>query len=107
MPMKPNTSQARLTVSDDYTTLHLSGEVVMESVPHLHNVVLQSLKEAKNKVTFELGGTTRIDSAGLAMLLSLFSHCKQNSVTPEIANAPETLVKLSKLSSADSLIGLQ
>ena len=102
--MKPDTLAHPPTFELSDGVLSLSGDIVIASVPGIEKQLLTSLK---NTTTVDLSGAMRIDSAGLALFINLFEFARQKGQQIALSNVPESLVKLSKLSSAESLLGLQ
>lgn len=102
--MKPDTLAHPPAIKTADSVLSLSGDIVIASVPDIEKQLLNSLN---NITSIDLSGTARIDSAGLALFINIFESARQKGQEITLANVPESLVKLSKLSSAESLLGLE
>ena len=65
------------------------------------------LLSVSSKVTFDLGGVTRTDSAGLAVLLEWIDAGRGTGAVIEYLNLPRSLLDIARLSNAESLLGLK
>ncbi len=59
------------------------------------------------KVTIDLANVSQIDTAGLAWLLMLVELAGKNACQMNLANLPEDLLKLAKLSAVDTLLPIE
>ena len=73
------------------------GELSFATAPAL----LRSLDAAAR---IDLGGVTRCDSAGLALLLELTRRARTRGVTLSLGNANEQLLGLARFFGVDSLL---
>jgi len=81
----------------------LSGALGRDEVPALWNV-LQQWKPIADTVFVSLADVTRVDSAGMAMLIHLIENAKKQNCHIMFGFVPEQLLTLVKLSNVDSLV---
>jgi len=84
--------------------LEVSGALTFESVPALY-------AEARNLINgrvraVDLSAVTRVDSAGLALLLEWQATARRRGARIEFRAVPADLVRLAELSESDDLLGL-
>jgi phospholipid transport system transporter-binding protein len=60
--------------------------------------------ERGNPSTLDLSGVSQADSAGLATVLALLAHARQNGRTMKVANVPTGLEALARVSGVDTLL---
>ncbi len=75
---------------------------------HVQNWLAQSggwLAEGK-PLNLDLGGITRCDSAGLALLLEVSRRCRANGAQLQLSNPPAQLRKLLSFYRLDDLLSL-
>lgn len=56
------------------------------------------------QTTLDLGGVTQADSAGLATVLALLAHARQNGRQMKVANVPKGLEALARVSGVNTLL---
>jgi len=61
----------------------------------------------EGRCVLDLGDVERIDSAGLAWLINAVRDGKASNVNVVLANAPEKLLKLAKISDVDTLLPVE
>jgi phospholipid transport system transporter-binding protein len=83
----------------------LAGEVTHATVPALHGRALQMA--VAGDIHLDLSGMERIDSAALALLLSLARRCQRAGGRLRILNPPSGLVALAGLCGVRTLLGLE
>ena len=84
--------------------LEVSGDLTLGTVAGLYE---QSRKILPGDIeTVDLAGVSRIDSAGLALLLEWQAAAHRNSRPLAFRDAPEDLLRLAALSEATRLLGL-
>lgn len=81
----------------------LSGRLDRDTVPHFWRQ-RASWMPKEQKVTLDLSSVTRVDSAGMAMLLHLKRDIETNGQALSVTNIPQQLNTLLKLSHADSFL---
>jgi ABC-type transporter Mla MlaB component len=96
------------TLDIDYSDnrLSLKGHLTMESVPSLDKRLLSYRKQFNDPLTIDLAQTDHNDTAGLAWLINVKAELIKKNITIKVENAPESLKKLSRLSDADKILGL-
>ncbi len=81
----------------------LSGELTRDTVPQLWST-LQKWQPQPSELFLSLQETSRIDSAGMAMLIYLLGHAKKSNCHIMLRFVPEQLLMLCKLSNVEALI---
>ncbi|MCG9577142.1 lipid asymmetry maintenance protein MlaB [Vibrio tubiashii] len=81
----------------------LTGDLNRDTVPKLWQS-LQTLQLASERVEVSLEGLTRIDSAGMVMLIHLIENAKKQNCHIMLSFVPEQLRTLFQLSNVDELI---
>lgn len=66
-------------------TLHCSGALIAESAPLLKSQVKELLPREKS-ITLDLAALTRMDSAGLGVLVSLYVSARKANVAFQLVN---------------------
>lgn len=85
--------------------LEVSGDLTLESVAGLYQ---QSRKLFPGEIrSVDLSGVSRIDSAGLALLLEWQSAARKREAILAFNDAPDDLVSLADLCEATDLLGLK
>ena len=89
----------------------VDGQLTRHTVPLLSNKKSKALFKnaaAKNATAIvDLSKVTKIDTAGLAWLLSMVEKANILSCPLNFAHIPDDLITLAKLSSVDSFLPLQ
>jgi len=94
-------SAINMTLSGHMVTL--SGELTRTMITS--GFINQSRKMlAQKTLVIDLSQVSKIDTAGLAWLLLLVEHAKQDVCQLSFKNLPEDLLKLAKLSAVDLFI---
>jgi phospholipid transport system transporter-binding protein len=83
--------------------LQLDGDLTAESVVAL----LPSLPAGPGEWHVSLGGVERIDSAGLALLIEWRRRLSAAGGTLVLDAVPAALTRLARISSVDTLLGLE
>ncbi|MDC5838531.1 STAS domain-containing protein [Vibrio europaeus] len=81
----------------------LMGDLNRDTVPKLW-LSLQALQLSAEQVEFSLENVTRIDSAGMVMLIHLIENAKKQNCHIMLSFVPEQLRTLFQLSNVDDLI---
>jgi phospholipid transport system transporter-binding protein len=88
----------------DNERLEVSGDLTLDNVARLYQ---DSRKLLPGKVrTVDLGSVSRIDSAGLALLLEWQSAARQRGAELSFSGAPDDLLRLAALCDSTALLGL-
>lgn len=88
----------------------LSGELSRDTVSDFWPNCRQDLLVASNNgdaIVLDLAGIQDSDTAGLAWLLNLLRDSKTQNISFAIANLPNTISKLAKISDVDGFLPLQ
>lgn len=95
-----------LEVAQQENTLALKGELVIETVPIVEKQnqgLIASLSNFEQaNISFE--HVSKVDTAGLAWLLNFAAALRKSGIKVNVQQPPEALIKLSRLSNAESLI---
>jgi len=86
--------------------LSLTGHLTMLSVPGLEVQIKEIADGFGKEVLLDLSATDHNDTAGLAWLLNFKGQLLRANKQLYIENAPSSLRKLSQLSDADKILGL-
>ena len=81
----------------------LEGELDFKSVAELHPRLSDALQRGK-AVDLDLGGVTRANSAGLALLLQWLEDAGRCGATLRILNPSKALMELAELSGLERLL---
>ncbi len=81
----------------------IAGALTRDTVPQLW-CVLQSWQPTQKKLNICLENATRIDSAGMAMLIHLIQHAKNFNCHIMLSFVPEQLRMLFQLSNVESMM---
>lgn len=85
--------------------MEVSGDLTLESVAELYR---QSRELFPGEIrSVDLSGVSRIDSAGLALLLEWQSAARKLDTMLAFNDAPDDLISLSDLCEATDLLGLK
>ncbi len=90
-----------LTITND--TAQLSGDLIRQTVPSIANKKLKLFLKQK-KTVIDLTGVSKIDTAGLAWLLSQVETAQVNSCQLCFEHLPANLIKLATLSSVENFL---
>ncbi|WP_087016656.1 STAS domain-containing protein [Thaumasiovibrio subtropicus] len=81
----------------------LIGELDRETVPVLWQGRNQQMPQ-QSPLVLDLSELTRVDSAGMAMLIHIAQDYQKNGVDFSVTNPPQQLVTLLRLSHAEGLL---
>ncbi|GAA0860212.1 STAS domain-containing protein [Aliiglaciecola litoralis] len=101
-------TQATISQSDS-GAFKLSGALNMDTVMSCwpeRDSVIEDAKSKNQKVTLDLAEVDQVDTAGLAWLVHLTRACHQQKVELNLANVPESLINLAKLSNLETVLPL-
>jgi len=87
-------------------SVRVTGDLTFESVPLLYREMERRLPSSGPVRTIDLGGVTRADSAGLALLLEWQSRQRRRGRELTIHSAPANLLRLAGLCEAIDLLKL-
>ncbi|WP_088330533.1 STAS domain-containing protein [Lacimicrobium sp. SS2-24] len=85
--------------------VRLTGDFVRDNLSQLESSEGILWQQAQLKLNLSAVGES--DMAGLAWLIDLVSQARQKSVSLELEDVPETLLKLAKISDVQELLPLQ
>mgnify|MGYP001544831524 FL=1 len=91
---------------DEAGVARIGGPLTFDTCAQLYGAMEKKKPEGAALATIDLGGVTRIDSAGLALLLEWQARHASAGARLSMKNAPQGLVKLAKLNNAVDLLGL-
>lgn len=83
----------------------LTGELTYETVPALAERVGELFADAE-AVQVELGGVTRSDSAGVALLVEWVSEARRRGVPIRYLDIPSQMLAIARVSSLDHVLPL-
>lgn len=92
---------ARIEGGDD-GRLSIAGVLSFATVPEAWKRV-RSLLKASTRVTVDLEGVTRADSAGLALLVECVREARRGRKEIEFVNMPEPMLVVARVSGLDRL----
>lgn len=92
-----------ITLKIIHDTALLSGELTRQTVPSISESDSRKFLKQK-KATLDLAAVTKIDTAGLAWLLTQVELAKVNTCQLSLVHLPSGLIKLAQLSSVDSFL---
>ncbi len=81
----------------------ISGELSRDTVPQLWSE-LQSWQPTQKELQVCLKNTTRVDSAGMVMLIHLIQHAKKYHCHIMLSSVPEPLRMLFQLSNVEAVL---
>ena len=87
-------------------TVALSGELSFARVREVRDAAEPQVASGSGPVELDLSGVTRVDSAGLALLLELARAAKRAGRELRCTRAPEQLRKLADFFGLTPLLGL-
>ena len=85
----------------DVTILHLKGPLTLGTLFRFQEVAKDP--ELRH-VILDLGGVTRIDSAGLGVLLAHWAHTRRHKFAMGIAGVPERVRSIFEMTRTDALL---
>ena len=91
---------------DDGGTMRLSGPLTFATTPGLYRQSESRLAEGAALQTIDLEGVSRVDSAGLALLLEWQARRRAEGSELAVRKAPAGLVSLARLCEAVELLNL-
>lgn len=83
----------------------LSGDFIRDNLIHIEGSQAQLWQ--RDKLKLNLADVSQADMAGLAWLIDLVSQARHKSVSLQLENVPDTLLKLAKISDVQELLPLQ
>lgn len=83
----------------------VEGELVFSTVPGLLGKTGQLLA-GKEDLVVDLGGVTRSDSAGLALMLEWLERCRSKQLGIRFLQVPQSLLDLARVSNVSGLLPL-
>ncbi|ALS97396.1 STAS domain-containing protein [Lacimicrobium alkaliphilum] len=83
----------------------LCGDFTRDNLTQVEDSQAQFWQQDRLKLN--LAEVSRADMAGLAWLIDLVSQARHKSVSLQLENVPETLLKLAKISDVQELLPLQ
>lgn len=81
----------------------LSGDLIRQTVPSLPDKKMNSFLQQKN-VVINLAQVSKVDTAGLAWLLSQVELSQANACQLSFDHLPSSLIKLAAMSAADGFL---
>lgn len=87
----------------------LSGDLNRLNVNNIWPKRIDEIKKAakEQSVVLDLQDVTDADTAGLAWLINLLRDCLAQKISFTLANVPQTLINLAKISDVEGLLPLQ
>jgi phospholipid transport system transporter-binding protein len=90
--------------ADGAGRFRLSGAATMGTVAALRAEGLQAFAASSGDITVDLAGLTRVDSAGLALLIDWLAWARTTSRALRFAALPESLRALARLSDVEPFL---
>lgn len=88
----------------DPAALSVNGELNFSTVPALLERGSALLAGRAGAIRLDLGGVTRADSAGLALLIEWLRVARRNHASIEIRNMPAQLRAIARVSGLDAIL---
>ena len=99
---QPKVDRRRL---EDVLVFEFTGPVqLVRQSQELHQLLQGVLEQKDTKVLIDLSRVSRIDSAGLGLLISCYSHAVRNRGMLKILNPSEQVKNLLRLTKIDSVL---
>lgn len=100
-------SEARLESGAD-GVLRVSGELGFATAARLYaeSAAVVGAAPAERPLVFDLEGVSRVDSAGVALLLTWLRGARERGLALELRNVPEQLRSIARVSDLDELLPL-
>ena len=94
-------SEASITVDNDRWVL--SGELDFDTVPEL--LGHQGARMVRGRtIRVDLGGVTRVDSAGLALMVEWLRESQRRGLTITFSNVPEQLQSMARVCGLEDIL---
>jgi phospholipid transport system transporter-binding protein len=90
----------------DADLLTVSGELSFATVPALLEQGSVLLAGCGERIRLDLGGVTRADSAGLALLIEWLRIARRRRAVIEFRNIPPQMLAIARVSGLDSVLPL-
>lgn len=88
----------------DPAAVSVSGELNFSTVPALLERGAALFATGGDRIRLDLGGVTRADSAGLALLVEWLRIARRRHADIEIRNMPEQLRAIARVSGLDGIL---
>ena len=82
------------------------GDLTLDTVASVYRQAEESAAKGVQPSEMDLGGVTRVDSSGLALILEWQARARRIGQTLKISNAPDDLLSLAGLCEAAGLLEL-
>ena len=93
-------------IQQDSQHFLIEGELNMQTVPTLLQVMLSQLPASGSEAHIDLAGVTRSDSAGLALLVEWLRLAKAGDIRLQFHNLPPQLQEMARVSDLLPLLPL-
>ncbi len=90
--------------SDGAGRFRLSGVATLNTVAALRSAGLQAFAASKDAITLDLAALTRVDSAGLALLIDWLAWARSSSRELRFVALPDSLRALARLSDVEPFL---
>ena len=82
----------------------VTGPMTFDGVPGLLADTLPRVQRAQGRITFDLAGVTRVDSAALALIVEWLRCGASRGVAVHLKNVPAALRDLARVCDGDELL---
>jgi phospholipid transport system transporter-binding protein len=96
-----------VTASDEPGVLQVSGELTFSTVTALLEQSQPLLNAAQGWLVMELADVSRVDSAGLALLVQWMRMAREHSVDILFRHVPEQLLAIARASDLENILPLE
>lgn len=103
MENPPLQSELRLHINGD-GHYRLPEALTFATTPHLYLQTGEMFDTPLPRLTFDLAGVQRVDSAGLALLLEWLREARRRSKEIRFENIPEQLAAIAKVSGLSDIL---
>lgn len=99
-----NTRAVGQLLADGSGRFRLSGAATLNSVAALRSAGLKAFADTSGEITLDLAALTRVDSAGLALLIDWLAWARSGSRVLRFVGLPDSLRALARLSDVEPFL---
>lgn len=85
-------------------SVQLEGELNYANVSNVYRETADLFRQPRNSLEIDLGGVTRTDSAGVALLVEWLSEARSRNLPIHFVNVPQQMLDMVKISSLDRVL---
>jgi len=99
------TEPARISIDSEGRAV-LGGALTLDTVAGIYQQAELAASRGRRLASLDLGGVSRVDSSGLALVLEWQSAARKAGHSLDIDNAPDNLLSLARLCEAADLLAI-